>query len=264
MHPEEPEAYRIGNIPFLGLTIWLDSHPLIPRPETEWWVEQLVEEAGSAGAEGGSFYEGRPGARRREAQGFFSKKIPVSREGITDRSSTPELRVLDLCAGSGAIGCAILKYVPSAKVYFGEIDPSHKTTIEKNILENNLDSSRAEIKIGDLFEPFRDMQFDVIAANPPYIPEGRALDASVTDFEPALALRAGEDGLAVIRRIAGKLREHLAPKGHAWVECDIENIDEAKRLFEAEEFAARIMHDQYDRPRVLMVSSSIHATAPGH
>src|SRR3989344_2568007 len=149
---DEPEAYKLGWVPFLGLKIWLDSKPFIPRPETEWWTEKLIRELGT------------------------------------------EFAVLDLCAGSGAIGCAILKYVSNVKVYFGEIDPAHEATIRKNIRENGLDETRVHIGIGDLFEPFGDTQFDIIAANPPYVSDARELPASVADYEPALALRAGPDG----------------------------------------------------------------------
>ncbi|MFA6503321.1 MAG: methyltransferase, partial [Candidatus Paceibacterota bacterium] len=157
----EPLAYVIGSQPFLGLTIYLDSKPLIPRPETEWWTEQLLANVEVSPPLGGD---------------------------------TSTLKFLDLCAGSGAIGCAALKALPHAEVYFGEIDPAHEATILKNIRENNLDASRAHIHIGDLFEPFPNMQFDLIAANPPYIPVKRILDTSVTDYEPARALYAGDDG----------------------------------------------------------------------
>lgn len=212
---EEPLAYRIGNQPFLGLTIYLDSRPLIPRPETEWWAEQLLASVG------------------------FRK---------------PHMRFLDLCAGSGAIGCAALKMLPEARVYFGEIDPVHEATILKNIRKNNLDESRAHIYIGDLFEPFGDMRFDVIAANPPYIPLGRELPASVADYEPTIALRAGKDGLECIRRIASALPKHLAKDGIAWVECDSAHSAAACALFAAQGFSTKICNDQYDVPRFLVVS----------
>src|SRR3989344_4655652 len=167
----EPLAYIIGWQPFLSLKIYLDSKPLIPRPETEWWTEQLLE------------------------------KIST------------DSRFLDLCAGSGAIGCAALARLPGAQVYFGEIDPTHEQTILKNIRENNLDISRARICIGDLFEPFNDMQFDVIVTNPPYVPTTCALPPSVANYEPSLAFYAGKDGLNFIHRIAAELSQHLTKGG---------------------------------------------------
>ncbi len=211
----EPLAYVIGSIPFLGLNIALDSHPLIPRPETEWWTEQMLD----------SFSDNGSGKK-----------------------------ALDLCAGSGAIGCAMLARLPRVQVFFGEIDPIHEPTILKNIQDNKLEDCRADVRTGDLFEPFGDIRFDLIAANPPYIPSDRALEANVIDYEPAEALFAGTDGLAIIRRIATELPKRLAKTGVAWIECDSGHAEEASALFTEAGFAASLRNDQYNKPRVLVVS----------
>lgn len=247
MTSDEPLAYQIGDQPFLSLTIYLDSRPLIPRPETEWWTEQLLSELG----DGGRFARGgfRSATAREEAI-LQQENMPPSSSEVP----TKPLTFLDLCAGSGAIGCAALKYLPDAEVYFGEIDPAHETTIMRNIRENHLDESRAHVCIGDLFEPFADMTFDIIAANPPYVPADRELDVSVTDYEPALALRSGPDGLDHIRRIALALKPHLAPSGQAWIECDSAHAEMVRALFRDEGFAAEIRTDQYEVPRILVVS----------
>ncbi len=207
----EPLAYVIGWIPFLGLKIYLDSKPLIPRAETEWWTEELI------------------------------KSLPAT-----------ELRVLDLCAGSGAIGCAILKALPRAHVSFGELIPEHKVTIHKNISENGLDALRAEVRIGDLFDPFKDERFDVIAANPPYIPLDRNLDESVSAHEPPEALFAGKDGLSIIRRIAIETPMHVNAGGTLWLECDVEHAGAARELIAAHAKSAEIRTDQYGRLRVIV------------
>lgn len=212
----EPLAYVIGWMPFSGLRIHLDSKPLIPRPETEWWTEELIRAMRDA-------YGGRP----------FS--------------------FLDLCAGSGAVGCAVLASFPNAQVSFGEAVPEHASTIRKNIEENGLDAARAKILIGDLFEPFGGERFDAIAANPPYIPRGRALEESVSRYERPEALYAGEDGLDLIRRIAREAPEHLATDGMLWVECDAEHAEEALRLVrEGGRKDAAIRTDQYGRPRLIV------------
>lgn len=231
----EPLAYVIGHQPFLGLTIYLDSHPLIPRPETEWWTEQLLNSLSD------DANLSRSGSR--------SATPPSSKELV----SSP-LTFLDLCAGSGAIGCAALARLAEAQVYFGEIDPTHESTMHKNIAENHLDAARAHVMIGDLFAPFAHMQFDVIAINPPYIPSDRALEASVTDYEPRIALFSGTDGLDLMRRIASELGAHLAPRGEAWIEVDAPAAAAAAELFTAQGFLVEIRTDQYDRPRVLVVS----------
>lgn len=209
----EPLGHIIGWQPFLGLKIYLDSKPLIPRPETEWWTEQLMS------------------------------TIP--------KNHTRGLRFLDLCAGSGAIGCAALAQLPQAQVYFGEIDSAHASTIEKNIRENNLDRSRADIRIGSLFEPFGDMRFDIIATNPPYIPEKRILPESVSNYEPALALFAGEDGLNLIRKIIQELPRRLTENGTAWIECDSAHAATAQTVCSDQGLTAEILNDQYGTPRVI-------------
>lgn len=211
----EPLGYVIGWQPFLGLKIYLDSRPLIPRPETEWWTEELLAHVGR---------------------------------------TTSHMRFLDLCAGSGAIGCAALAKLPDVKVFFGEIDQVHMMTILKNIRENNLDESRASIRIGDLFTPFGDMKFDIIAVNPPYVPADRVLPASVADYEPAIALIAGDDGLDITRRIAIELKNHLADDGVAWIECDRAAAAAAAALFTDQGFTALIRTDQYGKPRIVVVS----------
>lgn len=241
MDTEEPIAYTIGDQPFLGLKIYLDSRPLIPRPETEWWTELLLKDAQKCQLEDVSQ---RDGAR--------PSKFPAGNYACPKDDISARLSFLDLCAGSGAIGCAALAHLPNAQVYFGEIDPEHKPTILKNIRENKLDESRADVRIGDLFEPFSNMKFDVIAANPPYIPSDRELPASVADYEPTLALRAGTDGLDIIRGIASSVRCHLTEKGVLWLECDSAHAAAACALFESQGFNAEIHPDQYGIPRIIV------------
>ena len=246
MSSEEPEAYVIGWQPFIGLKIYLDSRPLIPRTETEWWTEQFLNKVRDEQAYSVEEVSQRDGARASKfsAENYASPKVDMP----------VRLKFLDLCAGSGAIGCAALAKLPNAHIYFGEIDHAHETTILKNIRENNLDESLADIRIGDLFEPFGDTRFDMIATNPPYIPDDRQLPNSVAKYEPALALRAGVDGLDIIRRIAAELQQHLTEGGEAWIECDSAHATAACALFKNQGLSALIRTDQYSEPRVIVVS----------
>ncbi len=208
----EPLAYVIGHVPFLGLSLDLFSHPLIPRPETEWWTEELATYIGD-----------RP------------------------------LHILDLCAGSGAIGLGLLKLSPNIRVSFGERMEEHEAVIRKNIEKNELDATRADIRIGDLFAPFEGERFDIIATNPPYIPNTRKLEGSVADFEPSEALSAGSDGLSVIDRICTDTKNYLNERGELWMECDIENIEQASaKAIEDGASYTKIRTDQYQRPRLLV------------
>src|SRR3989344_3294780 len=160
----EPEAYTLGSIPFIHTQIYLDSHPLIPRTETEYWVDLAIKE-------------------------------------IKDRG-VKEPKILDLCAGSGCIGVAILKEIPYALVDFAEIDTTHHRTIEKNVLENIGDTPRTRIVGGNLFEEI-DSKYDFILSNPPYInPElTTRIQESALKFEPKQALFGGKDGLEIINNI---------------------------------------------------------------
>ena len=212
----EPLAYVIGWVPFLSLRIGLDSKPLIPRAETEWWTDALI-------------------AR------------------LTQQFGNAPFRMLDLCAGSGAIGLAVLKAFPNARVSFGEIVPEHVRQIKENLEANGLDASRADIRRSDVFDAFPGERFEYIITNPPYIPEKRPLDRSVTEFEPKEALYAGPDGLSLIRTIANDAKRHLASPGELWMECDIDNIEEAARLLRTGGAGrAEIRTDLYSRPRVVV------------
>lgn len=216
----EPLAYVIGWQPFLGLNIRLDSKPLIPRVETEWWVGEMLAEI---------------------------------KEGMLTKTAS-DFHFLDLCAGSGAIGCAALARLPDIHVSFGEKELRHEATIRENVRQNGLDAARAHIRIGDLFAPFGGIRFDAIAANPPYIPESRGLARSVAAWEPAEALRAGSDGLDLIRRIASGLPSYLTPRGIAWIECDSAHAEDARNLFIANGLHAEIHVDQYGAKRVIAAS----------
>lgn len=212
----EPLAYVIGWIPFLGLRIRLDSFPLIPRPETEWWTEVLVEH-------------------------------------LKERNDLGNFSLLDLCAGSGALGLAVLSKLKHAAVSFGELSPLHAALISMNIDTNSLDSDRATVRSGDLFASFENEKFDIIATNPPYIPTSRTLEECVTSFEPSEALFSGPKGLDIIERIITDAPDHLTPGGELWIECDTSNIEEAARHMKTVGFTGvEIRTDLYGRPRVVM------------
>lgn len=212
----EPLAYVIGWMPFHCLRIGLESRPLIPRPETEWWTGELVE-------------------------------------ALKKKYGEKPFRFLDLCAGSGAIGLVILAEFPNAHVTFGELEAAHIDQIQANIERNGLDASRTLVRRGSVFVPFFESRFDVIAANPPYIPSTRKLEESVAAHEPEVALFSGKDGLDVIRTIAKEAKAHLSPGGELWMECDVDNIESARELVrEGGAHKTELRTDQYGRPRLVV------------
>ncbi len=207
----EPLAYLIGTVPFFHTVIALDSRPLIPRPETEYWAERAIQRI------------------------------------IESRQHSP--RVLDLCAGSGCIGIAVAVAIPNTHVDFVEIDPTHHSTIAKNLVLNHIDITRTDIMGGDLFECVG-ARYDYILSNPPYIdPEHNRSTTSVRTYEPALALYGGGAGLAIISRIIAEAPFHLVQHGELWIEHEPEQVDEIRDFAMTQGFVVHTQLDQYRVPR---------------
>ncbi len=212
----EPLAYVIGFIPFLNTKIYLDlsagqagSHPLIPRTETEFWVSKIITKINSF------------------------------------RGSTPKLRILDLCAGSGCIGIAVLKEIESTRVDFVEIDTGHHPTILKNIVENGIDSSRAQIFEGNLFENVTE-QYDYILTNPPYVdPVLDRVESSVKKYEPKIALYGGKNGLEIITDIIEKSPIFLKKNGVLIIEHEPEQSKTISTKAHSVGFCADTYPDQF-------------------
>jgi len=124
----EPIDYIIGFTPFLGCHIDVSQRPLIPRPETEYWVEKAIEEMNRSAPDVSSMH--------RDTQ------LPHSKSS---------LRCLDLFAGSGCIGIAILNHLPHIQVDFGEKYKKFISQIKKNIAQNNAQPFRAQAIQTDYF-----------------------------------------------------------------------------------------------------------------
>jgi len=256
----EPLAYVIGSIPFLGTTIFLSlpagqagSRPLIPRTETEFWVERVIKGIKKKFTTQG---DGQPGED--VSVGACGRGVPaeIFSPGCLQQipASDKNLKVLDLCAGSGCIGVAVLKHVPVTRVDFCEIDSRHHPTILKNIQENGIDENRTRIFGGDLFENIPEGTiYDYILTNPPYInptlAERTAED--VKKYEPALALFGGKDGMEYIEKIITDAPKFLAHGGVLCIEHEPEQaLLLAQKATECE--CAKIEHhiDQYGVTRM--------------
>jgi release factor glutamine methyltransferase len=207
----EPLAYIIGYVPFLNCTIWLDSHPLIPRSETEYWTE----------------------------------KASIA---IKQHRAHP-LQVLDLCAGSGCIGVAIAHALPETIVHFAELDARHLSTIIKNLEINLISVSRTHVFQSDLFANVSG-QYDFILSNPPYIdPTLDRVEPSVRAFEPHHALYGGEKGLELIEHIIQSSRAFLRPQGQLWLEHEPEQETQIHELATTHSFNCTTHIDQFSVPR---------------
>lgn len=202
---DEPIAYIIGNIPFINSEIYLDSHPLIPRTETEFWVEKII------------------------------KKI----------NTTQPIKILDLCAGSGCIGIALLKNISSCIVDFAEIETKHHLTIQKNITINKIKEERTFITGGNLFENIKN-KYDYIFTNPPYINKSlERTDKNVDTHEPHIALYAEDNGLKIIKKIIKKALVYLTETGVMYIEHEPEQTSAIHEAGKETGFSCTTFVDQY-------------------
>jgi release factor glutamine methyltransferase len=192
---QEPIAYLTGKAHFFSLEFDVGPGVLIPRPDTETLVETAIGYA-------------------RNTTGL----------------ETP--RILDLCTGSGCIAAALAKSLPTAQVI--AIDKSEKAAA---VAKANMDklglADRVTVVTGDLFAPLADMvdvrPFDLITANPPYIPTDQiaGLDRNVKDYEPLEALDGGMDGLMIHHRILHEGLDRLVPGGRMYLEIAFDQADAA-------------------------------------
>lgn len=237
----EPLAYVIGHMPFLGCTIYLDSKPLIPRPETEFWVEKAIQ----------ALLQTRSG---RSSEDNHSTPLSLLPRKDLGKTPAPTLYVLDLCAGSGAIGIAVANAVQNTHVTFGEIDATHLPTIFKNLEVNNITCTRYRAFESDLFKNISG-QFDFILTNPPYIDQSaNTAEKSVTDFEPYLALFGGNNGLEIIEKIIMTAPTHLKPTGQLWLEHEPSQVEAIKTIAKKHNLTCVTHLDQYNTPRYSVLS----------
>ena len=240
-----PLGYLIGQVPFLDCTIYLDNHPLIPRVETEFWVERAIAEIKmSKVISPGLFVETVVMSDVQRPQ----RKYP-ERGQAKDQTSLqfPATHILDLCAGSGCVGVSVAKNTLDSLVDFGELSGRLITTIEKNCTENGIASERFNVYHSNLFQNIpTDNRYDFILSNPPYIDPAidRATD-SVKSHEPHLALYGGTDGLEVIEQLISTASDHLSNNGQLWIEHEPEQVPGIAKIAETYGFACVSHPDQY-------------------
>lgn len=167
-------------------------------------------------------------------------------------------RVLDLCTGSGCIAAAIASQLKNATIVASDISPDALAVARRNFQRLGLDQ-RITLLQGDLYEALTELvdpqPFDLILANPPYIPADviPTLDANVRQYEPRLALDGGADGLAVIRRILAGAAQRLTSQGHVFLEIAFDQAEAAQRVAaQVNQLGQiRILKDLGGRDRVL-------------
>lgn len=172
-----PVAYIVGNREFMGLDFFVKEGVLIPRPDTETLVEEIIELC---------------------------------------KNKNEEINIVDIGTGSGAITVSLAKYIENSKITSLDISDIPLEVGKINAVNNGVDN-RIEFLKSDVFTAIKNTEkkFDIIVSNPPYIPKKdiETLHTQVKDYEPYNALEGGEDGLDFYRQITEESVQYLKQGG---------------------------------------------------
>jgi release factor glutamine methyltransferase len=208
----EAYEYLLGEVLFAGAKIDLSLRPMIPRPETEFWVKQMFED-------------------------------------INSRKTEYIIRVLDLFSGSGNVGISLLKNFPESVVDMIEFDPKLKEQIEISIIKNNFKKTRTRVITGDCFDGAQGM-YDIITAVPPYVPP-QVKDEVMKELraEDPLSFFDKEDGYYYHTKILQDVRKFLKVGGTLYLETDNEQVEKVKIIAEENNWKViEIWNDPYGNP----------------
>ncbi len=285
----EPVQYLTGSAHFRELVLHVDPRVLIPRPETEELVGQVLDwawaqvggrpgkrppaEGAGAGTQGhgdtATAEAGLPGEAATVAgQGTHGAeeassgypRVPMSpgREGggAVPASDVRRLVALDMGTGSGAIALSLLKEGPFARIVATDASADALDVARANAERLGL-ADRVDFRLGSLWQAVApDEIFDVVASNPPYVaePERPALAPEVRDWEPAGALFAGGAGFDVLEPLIAGAAAHLRPGGLLALEIGAaQAAGTLERIGAAGAFAdARVARDLAGRDRVAL------------
>ena len=216
----EPYAYITGECGFLDYTFYVDPNVLIPRGDTELLAQGALYALGQSPA-------------------FFNQDMFRLQRGNS-------YKVLDIGTGSGCLAVSVAK--SQASVFVDAVDISSRAL---NIARKNAKRYNVEDQISFIKADFLDKNFvfpssyDLIVSNPPYIPlkEIPFLMESVRDYEPHLALAAGEDGLIFYGELADRASFLLSEFGIILVECGYDQGYEISSLFSSKGFKTLLLKD---------------------
>ncbi|GAA1649337.1 hypothetical protein GCM10009744_46000 [Kribbella alba] len=171
--------------------------------------------------------------------------------------SRPGAVVLDLCCGSGALGVAVASAQRDVDLYAADVEPRAVRCARRNVLPLG-----GQVFEGDLFEPLPAAlkgRVDILLSNVPYVPsaEIKLLPAEARLHEPLVTLDGGDDGLALLRRVAAECRGWLAPGGRVFVETSEQQAVAAVEVFTQNGLDARVTRDD-DLFATVVVATTPH------
>lgn len=210
----KPLQYVVGAVPFLTCMIRVKQPILIPRPETEEWVANLIAH-------------------------------------MRAQVTTPNT-ILDMCTGSGCIALALAKAFPESAVCAVDLNPAALALAQENADLNAC--ANVYCIHSDLFAAVPPLQFNLIVSNPPYISsqDWETLENNVKAWEDPQALVAEDHGYALIEKIITQAPPFLAPHAQLVIEIGHEQGSRVKELFERAGFTeVEIIQDMQKKDRVV-------------
>ena len=214
----EPMNYVLGYSWFYGYRFVVDDRVLIPRPETEELVANVLADIDE----------------------YFSDK--------------DEIICADVGTGSGAIAITLAKEEPKLRMSASDISFDALEAAKKNAENIGVEINWMQ---GDMAQPLVDanMKLDVLVCNPPYIKNDEVLEESVKDFEPHVALFGGEDGLYFYRKVFEAAPKIMKPKSFmafemGWDQREI-MLEEVRKHFG--DVRAEVLKDINGKDRMLFV-----------
>jgi len=196
---------------------------------------------------------------------FLNCKIDLSKKVFRPRIETEyltgkvikslenkEINALDLFAGTGCIGIALLKNIEKAKVDFADISEEALKEIRINLKLNKIKKERAKVIKSDLFKGIKE-RYDIIFANPPYVALERIseVDKEVLKNDPKISLFAGKTGMLCIREFLKQVKSHLKNKGIFYLEFDPFQKKEIEGILRKKGFKFNFKKDQFGKTRWL-------------
>jgi len=200
---------------------------------------------------------------------FYDRKFKVTKDVLSPRMETEELiykvieyiksinknniKILDLCTGSGIIGITLRKELESKslKVVASDISEEALKVAKENAIMNE-----AEVKFiqSDIFENINE-KFDIIVSNPPYIAysDKITMEDNVLNYDPHLALFAEEDGMYFYREIVENSKEYLNKDGMIFFEIGYDQREKILKLANENEFKAEVYKDINGRDRMAIL-----------
>lgn len=279
----EPLQYITGEVAFRHINVKVRPGVLIPRPETEVLVSEVLAALPTPGPRDVA-WNPEAAEQEREAVAAVKKALEEAGESVpplenTESNETEEdvavggdlgrpssagmdetrksLLVADLCTGSGCIACSLAYEHPDVRVIATDVAPEAVALAKENtealgladrvaVLQCSLGSGIGEKRMGT---------FDAVVSNPPYVPTAvmAGIPREVADFEPTLALDGGADGLDLFRPLAQWAARALKPGGVLACELYEGHMDAARAVAEQAGFVdVHIVDDLTGRPRVLV------------